>query len=249
MSGTLAVTVECGFFGEGQHGVLTHVVGNIYAAARDGRSQRQVALPLGWDPEPARFELPAGHYLVEAALPSGQVLTDDVQVPEGGTATAQLRMEGSPFESHMLQYAIGNIEPARVYHSPETYPVPNSRGSRSFSLAPEVVGKSPPPAPEVVALSPERRRWLPIRQLNNLAQLPPTQAARAVADLAGNNAPPPLLPHETMPQSPLFRIDERMQDLFGVLVRPVPAGVLREPGLSGGAALPLARLRWPHHSG
>lgn len=207
MSGTLAVSVECGYFGD-QKGVLTHLVGNIYATGRGGESRRQVALPLGWDAEPARFDLPAGEYMVEATLPSGQVLTDEVQVPDGGTALAQLWMGGSPFETHVLQYLMGNIEPSRVYHGPETYPVPNSLGSRSFPFYRETARGGLPP-PEVVVLSPAADRPLSIPLLVSLLGLRPALAARAVADAAGAGELRPLLPHQSMPVSPLFRVDDR----------------------------------------
>jgi hypothetical protein len=216
MTGRLYVRVECGYSGGVGKGVLTTLVGNIYAVTPGNPSTRQVAVPLGWEASPAYFDLPAGRYLVEASLPSGQVLSDDVEVRDDEDITVQLELTESPYESHVLQYVVGNVEPSVVYHSPGSYPVPRSQGSRGFASHDPLPGDADV-APRVdVAILPRGNEGpLPIEKLNALRERQPIDAVRGVEDLVGRAGPAtPMHPRYPEPHTPIFRLDA--QNMPGV---------------------------------
>jgi hypothetical protein len=211
MTGLLHVSLECGYAGGPPAGVLTHVVGNIFASDPANPSQRAVAFPMGSTPAPAPFELAAGRYVVEAGLPSGLFLTEDVEVVDGQTTTVQFDLTTSaPFTSHTLQYVLGNIESSAVFHNEDAYPVPNSQGSRAVGgrdaaqLRPLV-----PPQAEVAVLSRAEDEPLGIEDLNQLRQRSPTAATLLLDELLAAPEPPvPLSPRYTDEQAPIFRLDD-----------------------------------------
>jgi hypothetical protein len=210
MTGQLHVRLECGWSGDSGTGLLTTLVGSIYAVTPGNPSLRQVALPLGWQASPEIFELPAGRYVVEAVLPSGRILSEDVEVPDGEDVVLQFDLTESPYESHMLQYVVGNIEPSAVYHSHERYPVPNSRGSRAFTESDASSHDAEIGRPEVdLAVLPRGEAVpLPIAGLNGLLERSPRQAMEAVAELLGQPGPPtPVRARFADSLSPIFRFD------------------------------------------
>ena len=210
MTGQLHVRLECGWSGDPGAGLLTTVVGSIYAVAPGNPSKRQVALPLGWQVSPEIFDLPAGRYVVEAVLPSGRILSEDVEVLDGEDVVLQFDLTESPYESHMLQYVVGNIEPSAVYHSREKYPVPNSRGSRAFtgSDAPSGDAEIGQPGVDLAMLPRGETSPLPIAGLNGLLERSPRHAIEGVADLLRQPGPPISL-HARFADSfsPIFRFD------------------------------------------
>jgi hypothetical protein len=131
MSGTLDVRVEAMMY-EDDVRAGVRVVGNIFPAGGGGDTHRQVLIPVGSNVPAASFAVQPGRYLVEATLPSGVVLCDEVDVAEGQPTEVRLRAQDSPHETHSWQYVVGNVESGTVYRSPDTIPVPNSAGSRSF---------------------------------------------------------------------------------------------------------------------
>jgi hypothetical protein len=108
------------------------VVGNIYPASGSGVAQRNIVIPCGPMVEPRRFDVEPGRYLVSATLPSGAVLTEDVEAREAEDVIVRLDASDSPYETHSWQYLLGNIESGRVYHRTATVPIPRSTGSRSL---------------------------------------------------------------------------------------------------------------------
>jgi hypothetical protein len=222
MTGRLYVRLECGYSGDVDKGVLTTLVGNVYAITRGNPSKRQVALPLGWDASPAFFDLPAGRYVVDVGLPSGEVLSEDVEIRDSEDVNVQFELTDSPYESHTLQYVVGNIEPSAVYHSHGSYPVPQSYGSRAFGqheavpYAPDGQHEAVPEAPdyqrplaEVALLKRSEAEPLPIEKLNGLRKLQPLVARQRVAELLGQPAESAVMqPRYPEPFSPIFRLDE-----------------------------------------
>jgi hypothetical protein len=210
MTGRLYVHLECGYSGDVAKGVLTTLVGNVYAVTPGNPSLRQVALPLGWEASPASFDLAAGRYIVEASLPSGQILSDDVEVRDGEDVTVRLNVTESPHETHILQYVVGNIEPSAVYHGAGSYPVPRSQGSRGFAgHVPGPVGADLPQPVDVAMLPRGDTRPLSIENLNALRDRHPIDAVRGVEDLVGRPGPAtPMLPSYPEQHSPIFRLDD-----------------------------------------
>jgi hypothetical protein len=107
------------------------VVGNIYPADGGGAAHRNVVFPCGTAAAPAHYAVGPGHYVVSATLPSGAVLSKDVEAREGEETLVTLRTARSPYASHSWQYLMGNIEPYEAYHDDSVVPLPRSRGSRS----------------------------------------------------------------------------------------------------------------------
>lgn len=221
MTAALSVRIECGPTGELLQGaVLTQVVGTVHGTGT-ARSRRQVLIPVGWDVAPAEVDVPPGDYLVEAALPSGEVLSDDVEVRDGQPTNVVLELR-SPFETHSMQYLVGNIEPRAVYHSPSTYPVPASVDSHPFpGLVPFGVDDldAARPAADVAVLSRGTPSPPPLDLLDGLRTLPVWDAAAAVraalgpqgAALGPPREPVPLQPEWADSAAPLYRLDERLR--------------------------------------
>lgn len=120
------------------------LVGSIFAAHRDGISYRELIFPCGPSVPPASFQVEPGRYVVSATLPSGSVLSEDVEVTGlGPPPLVELDASDSPYESHAWQYVLGNVESAPQYHGGKPLPVPRSRSSQP--LGPPSRDASPPP--------------------------------------------------------------------------------------------------------
>lgn len=155
MSGTLEVRVEAMMY-EDDVRAGVRVVGNIFPVGGRGDTHRQVLIPVGSDVPAASFPVQPGRYLVEATLPSGVVLCDEVDVGEGLRTEVRLQALDSPHETHSWQYVVGNVESGTTYRSPATIPVPNSTGSRSFGRLRDRAAD----ASLESAARPARVRWL-----------------------------------------------------------------------------------------
>jgi hypothetical protein len=110
------------------------VVGNIFSTEAGGMALRDVLLPAGPAVAPSCFSVAAGRYVIEATLPSGAQVSDEVEVAEGGTASVDLDATDSPHETHAWQYLSGNIESGSLYHTHSDIVVPQSIGSRYFGF-------------------------------------------------------------------------------------------------------------------
>jgi hypothetical protein len=130
MSAALSVTVALNLH-EPDVSAGATVVGSIYPSDGGRAAHRNVLFPCGTSAPPVRYEVDAGHYVVSATLPSGVVLSKDVEAREGAETSVTLRSGRSPYESHSWQYLMGNIEPYDAYHDDKAVPVPRSLGSRS----------------------------------------------------------------------------------------------------------------------
>ncbi len=85
------------------------------AQAPSTTTQQEVVIPSGTAP-PMRVDLDPGRYLVEATLPSGDLVSDEVEVFDGQDSTVELRPDQSPHEWLSWQQFLGNIEPIERYH-------------------------------------------------------------------------------------------------------------------------------------
>ncbi len=138
---TLHVSVEASLYDTDSVGGTT-LIGNIYATAGPG-GLRDVLIPVGPGVTPAVFDLAPGPYMVEVLLPSGLLLTEDVEVTDDDDHNEVIiGAADSPHESHAWQYLAGNLEPAKVYRSPTEVPVPRSRSSRAVAMAMRTVTRS-----------------------------------------------------------------------------------------------------------
>lgn len=108
-------------------GQSAQLAGNIYSVHNTGGSRRDVVLPIGDNVEPVTYGVEPGCYVVEAALPSGRLLSHEVAVEAGQTVPVELDATDSPDPDLSWQYILGNVESAGVYHSDASVPVPNSR--------------------------------------------------------------------------------------------------------------------------
>jgi hypothetical protein len=84
------------------------------AGQPDIKIQQEVVIPSGSSP-PIGVELDPGRYLVEATLPSGDLVSDEVEVVNNQDATLELRPDESPHEWLSWQQLMGNIEPRPQY--------------------------------------------------------------------------------------------------------------------------------------
>ncbi|WP_319453213.1 MULTISPECIES: hypothetical protein [unclassified Mycobacterium] len=120
-----AQAVEDGTVGGAQ------LAGNIYSVEGVARSRRDVVLPIGEHVTPATFVVDPGRYVVEAALPSGRLLSHEVVVAEGQTVPVEFDATDSPSADLSWQYIVGNVESADIYTAETAVPVPRSRGAQT----------------------------------------------------------------------------------------------------------------------
>lgn len=181
MSGELHVRVQAMLYEADARTGFT-VVGNIFPTTGRGKALREVLLPVGAGVAPAVFAVTPGRWLVEASLPSGDLLCEEVDVTEGSRVLVDLDAMDSPHETHSWQYIVGNVEPGRIYHDPSTIPVPNSSGSRSFErLHPAADrGADLGPAPAQVTVS-----WIS----DGAVSAPGIAALNALAEVEATSVP------------------------------------------------------------
>ena len=188
------------------------VVGNIYPASGHSGARRDILIPCGPSVEPRRFEVKPGRYLVSATLPSGALLTEDVEARDGEDVTVRLDASDSPHETHAWQYLLGNIESRGVYHRTETVPVPRSRGSRSIDEGDQTWDPRLPSATPVVG--PPKVTWIgDSRQASwsfeSMLGMAAEAAPGTVPDLVADSPPRELpAPDQTDGTSHLYRFDE-----------------------------------------
>lgn len=75
-----------------------------------GAPRQEVAIPANTDGESVDIPVAPGRWLVEATLPSGEVLTEEVEVPPDGTVPVVFEaLEPSPHEWLSWQKLVGNV--------------------------------------------------------------------------------------------------------------------------------------------
>ena len=186
----LNVRIHANFYGQDDLRQGTTVVGSIYSVGRRGAGLRDILIPVGVDVAPRRFELAPGSYVIEARMPSGVIVSDEVTLREE-VLDVELRADDSPYESHSWQYLAGNLEPAAEYHRPRgTIETPRSQGSRVLTRREIVTGEFAPEADEAALVATEAW-WIPdsredgwkIENLNRLARESSTADISAVAQV------------------------------------------------------------------
>ncbi|HTY31273.1 MAG TPA: hypothetical protein VMD50_07640 [Mycobacterium sp.] len=79
---------------------------------------REVVIPSGASP-PLAVDLDPGRYLVEASLPSGDLVSDEVEIADNKDSTLELRADESPHEWLSWQQFMGNVERIEQYSPTE----------------------------------------------------------------------------------------------------------------------------------
>ncbi len=200
------------------------IVGNLYPAGATGTALRNIVFPCGINVRPARYEVEPGRYVVSVTMPSGAVLTDEIEARADEVTPVVLDATDSPHETHSWQYLMGNIEQYSVYHDPATTPVPRSTGSR-YTAVPTVSppfmddgsdwdpGNEPGPA-EPTAAGQVTVSWVgnPRKRASSFESMlavATADAATSPADVLAATRPRPLpVPDQTDGTSHLYRFTE-----------------------------------------
>jgi hypothetical protein len=103
------------------------VVANIYALDPDrhANSRRNVVIPVGHGGKFQRVELEPGHYLVEAMMPSGDIVSQEADAVEGLWQEVKLKAEPSAHEWHSWQNLLGNVQSFSGYYAADKPDLPN----------------------------------------------------------------------------------------------------------------------------
>jgi hypothetical protein len=86
----------------------------IGSVAQSSKTEREVVIPSGASP-PLGVDLDPGRYLVEATLPSGDLVSDEVQISDNQDSQLELRPDESPHEWLSWQQFMGNVERIQQY--------------------------------------------------------------------------------------------------------------------------------------
>jgi len=94
------------------------VIANIYALDPDKsqNSKRNLVIPVGYGARYETVNLEPGNYLVEALLPSGDILSQEAATKEGQFPEVDLQGEHSAHEWHSLHNLLGNVEAGDSYY-------------------------------------------------------------------------------------------------------------------------------------
>lgn len=89
----------------------------VGSVGQSSKTRREIVIPSGAS-APLGVDLDPGRYLVEATLPSGDLISDEVEVVDNGDSTLELRPDESPHEWLSWQQFMGNVE--RIQRYPTT---------------------------------------------------------------------------------------------------------------------------------
>jgi len=101
----------------GQEVPANGVIANIYALdpKKHKNSKRNVVIPVGSGSTFRSVEVEPGHYLVEAIMPSGDIISKEAEAVEGQWAKIELKGEHSAHEWHSWQNLLGNVQSSSGY--------------------------------------------------------------------------------------------------------------------------------------
>lgn len=101
----------------GQNVPRNGVIANIYALDphKGANSKRNVVIPIGFNNPLMQVALEPGRYLVEAILPSGDIITRQAQTVEGQWSEVVLEAEHSAHEWHSWPTLMGNVQSQSGY--------------------------------------------------------------------------------------------------------------------------------------
>lgn len=203
-------------------------------------------IPVSDKPEKAKeIEVTPGHYYVEAVLPSGELLSEDVEVKSDQTKEVVLKADDSPHEWLSWQQISGNVQPTpkvkktpapiSVYRERNPLGMPNTTLRHAkFIRTPESLESVvfvPKEEPEVQVQSP--LRWLtephaslskgdPTNSWKFLSTLTGTSAVELINKLNNGKISTPIPPAVSDDEHGVFRVSS--QPASGVLRRPLTAG-------------------------
>jgi len=112
----------------GQDVPANGVIANIYALdpKKHKNSKRNVVIPVGSGSTFRSVEVEPGHYLVEAIMPSGDIISKEAEALDGQWAKIELKAEHSAHEWHSWQNLLGNVQSSSGYFAAaEKVPLPN----------------------------------------------------------------------------------------------------------------------------
>ena len=94
------------------------VMANVYALGpnKQTNSKRSLVIPVGDGQSYSTVNLEPGNYLVEAILPSGDIISDEKTVNEGEWPKVDLRAEHSAHEWHSWHNLVGSVESHSSYY-------------------------------------------------------------------------------------------------------------------------------------
>jgi len=177
---------------------------------RRGQTPRREPIPISINPSDARsLELPAGHYLVEVAMPSGEILADQVEIPAGQDRELVLAAEDSPHEWLSWQHLVGNL--SSVSSAPYEWAQGRPKAALSKAAAKAQAKSRAQATPTELAGStslPSSLYWLR-NPIPSLLSAPPNDVWAALGDLA---AKPSIDPQDLNPGGPLQEIPSHDSD-------------------------------------
>jgi hypothetical protein len=228
----------------------------IYASIRSinksgGRDKNQPVLeeliPVSDNPDKAKaLEVTPGHYYVEAVLPSGELLYEDVVVKSDQTTEVVLKPDDSPHEWLSWQQISGNVQPSykakKIRSSTSTRrrrpgAAPGEmRAAKHLELDLDEIAASinfmPEPEPEVRVQSPIQWLTEPHPTLSEgqrsgswkfLSSLTGTSAAALIHALNNRKPPTQVSPAVSDKAHGVFRVSSAPVPGSGVVVRPIKA--------------------------
>lgn len=128
------------------------VVANVYALdpERHANSKRNLVIPVGSGNSFQSVELEPGHYLVEAIMPSGDIVSLEAVAVEGQWPKVELSAEESAHEWHSWQNLLGNVRSRSGYEAfTEKTALPNYNVLLCKNLWPELRWELFSPFPDV----------------------------------------------------------------------------------------------------
>jgi len=110
---TLNLRLEKGLDGRQlRNGAIANVYPVGTSSSEQNKSLRNIVIPAGSGPASRSIDVDPGRYLIEAKLPSGEVLSQEVEVPQATPSLeVSLRGEDSPGESLTWQSFTGTAKP------------------------------------------------------------------------------------------------------------------------------------------
>ena len=224
-----------------------HIYASIRAITKSGarkRTQpvRQELIPVSDRPDRAKsIEVQPGHYYVEAVLPSGEFLSEDVTIASGQTRDVVFKPDASPHEWLAWQQLSGNL-PSSGTPKDKDESLPFSFGieagyrgthnsklrwARYIQTDPEDLLPGSPPTPEVVVKAPIGWLKTPHKSLLSrnpsqvwefLGGLKSTSPGELTKTLNGGNSSSPVKPAVFDDDHGVFRVNSSSGSASGVVV-------------------------------
>jgi len=187
---------------------------------RTKQKVRREMVPISKQPSDSRaIALDPGHYFVEVALPSGEILSDSVDVTSNQDAELVLNAEDSPHEWLSWQHLVGNVSSAES--STLGIRSKHDKALKSLRLTPVPQVEIPPslnwlssPMPGLVHTRGELSTGRGHDVWTALAKLPTSN--RQLSQLLNSGKPPqPIGLYNRDPQRAIYRVIHGAQPVSG----------------------------------